>query len=95
MIDPGSVGDWLQASLMAAALGALAAASRWALRMEETEQATPHAVPLRESTGTATPTPLGPPNLPSYSTPMTRLTRRAAVARKASSPPSAMGRQQP
>jgi hypothetical protein len=57
MIDPGSVGDWLQASLMAGALGALAAASRWALRMEETEQATPHAVPLRESTGTTTPTP--------------------------------------
>ena len=57
MIDPGSAGDWLQASLMAGALGGLAAASRWALRMDEAEQATPHAVPLRESTGTTTPTP--------------------------------------
>ena len=45
MIDPGSAGDWLQASLMAAALGGLAAAGRWALRMEEAERATPHVVP--------------------------------------------------
>jgi hypothetical protein len=57
MIDPGSVGDWLQASLMAGALGGLAAAGRWALRKEEAERATPQAVPLRESTGTTTPTP--------------------------------------
>jgi hypothetical protein len=56
MIDPGSIGDWLQASLMAGALGGLAAAGRWALRMEEAEQATPHTVPLRESTATTTPT---------------------------------------
>ena len=49
MIEPGSMGDWLQASLMAGALGGLAVASRWALRMEEAERATPHAVPLRES----------------------------------------------
>ena len=41
MIDPGSGGDWLQASLMAAALGGLAAAGRWALREEEAEPATP------------------------------------------------------
>ena len=47
MIEPGSVGDWLQASLMAGALGGLAAAGRWALRMEEAERATPHAVALR------------------------------------------------
>jgi hypothetical protein len=39
MIEPGSVGDWLQASLMAGALGGLAAAGRWALRMEEAERA--------------------------------------------------------
>jgi hypothetical protein len=38
MIDPGSVGDWLQASLMAGALSALAAAGRWALRLEEAER---------------------------------------------------------
>ena len=57
MIDPGSAGDWLQASLMAGALGGLAAASRWALRMDEAEQARPNLVPLRESTGTTTPTP--------------------------------------
>ena len=55
MIDPGSAGDWLQASLMAGALGGLAAAGRWALRMEEAERATPHVVALRESTGTTTP----------------------------------------
>ena len=57
MIDPGSVGDWLQASLMAGALGGLAAAGRWALRMEEAEQATPHVAPLRVPTGTTTHTP--------------------------------------
>ena len=57
MIEPGSMGDWLQASLMAGALGGLAAASRWALRMDQAEQATPHATVLRESTGTPTPTP--------------------------------------
>jgi hypothetical protein len=51
MIDPGSVVDWLQASLMAGALGGLAAAGRWALRTEEAERATPHVVPLREATG--------------------------------------------
>jgi hypothetical protein len=34
MVDPGSVGDWMQASLMAAALGGLAAAGGWALRRE-------------------------------------------------------------
>ena len=60
MISPGSVGDWLQASLMAGALGGLAAAGRWALRMEEAEAATPHAVPLRESTGPRTPAPAEP-----------------------------------
>jgi hypothetical protein len=50
MIDPGSVGDWLQASLMAAALGGLAATGRWALRKEEADPDTLQAVPLREST---------------------------------------------
>jgi hypothetical protein len=55
LIHPGSVSDWLQASLMAGVLGGLAAAGRWALRTEEAEQATPHVVPLRESTGTTTP----------------------------------------
>jgi hypothetical protein len=35
MVDPGSVGDWMQTLLMAAALGGLAAASGWALREEE------------------------------------------------------------
>ena len=57
MIDPGSAGDWLQAFLMAGALGGLAAANRWALRMEEAEQARPQVVSVRESTGTTTPTP--------------------------------------
>lgn len=35
MVDPGSVGDWMQALLIAAALGGLAAACGWALREEE------------------------------------------------------------
>jgi hypothetical protein len=55
MIDPGSVSDWLQASLMAGALGGLAAAGRWALRMDEAERATPHGAALRETTDAATP----------------------------------------
>jgi hypothetical protein len=50
MIDPGSVGDWLQASLMAAALGGLAATGRWALRTEEADPDTLQAAPPREST---------------------------------------------
>jgi hypothetical protein len=57
MIEPGSVGDWLQASLMAGALGGLAAAGRLALRMEGAERAAPPAGSLGESTGTTTPTP--------------------------------------
>jgi hypothetical protein len=40
MIDPGSTGDWLQATLLATALGALAFTGRWALHREETDQAT-------------------------------------------------------
>jgi len=40
MVDPGSVGDWLQASLIAAALGGLAAVGRWALREEEADRTT-------------------------------------------------------
>ena len=36
MINPGSVGDWLQALLMAAA-GGMAATCRWALRAEEAQ----------------------------------------------------------
>jgi hypothetical protein len=49
VIDPGSVGDWLQASLMAAALGGLAATGRWALRTEEADPDTLQAAPPRES----------------------------------------------
>ena len=63
MIDPGSMGDWLQASLMAAALGGLAAAGRWALRNDEADPATPQAVPLRVSTGTMAPAPQSPRQL--------------------------------
>jgi hypothetical protein len=40
MIDPGSAGDWLQATLLATALGALAFTGRWALHKEETDQPT-------------------------------------------------------
>jgi hypothetical protein len=40
MIDPGSAGDWLQATLLAAALGALAFTGRRALHKEEADQAT-------------------------------------------------------
>jgi hypothetical protein len=46
MIDPGSAGDWLQASLMAAALAGLAATGRWALRQEAAEPDPLPAVPL-------------------------------------------------
>jgi hypothetical protein len=45
MIEPGSVGDWLQASLMAGALGGLTATGRWALRMEEAERVTARGSP--------------------------------------------------
>jgi hypothetical protein len=41
---------WLQASLMAAALGGLAATGRWALRTEEADPDTLQAAPSREST---------------------------------------------
>ena len=54
MIDPGSTGDWLQASLMAAALAGLAATGRWALRQEEAEPDPLPAVPEREPTRTPT-----------------------------------------
>jgi hypothetical protein len=57
MIEPGSVGDWLQASLMAGALGGLTATGRWALRMEEAERAIPHAVSPAGVDRTLTPTP--------------------------------------
>jgi hypothetical protein len=50
MIDPGSGGDWLQATLMAAALGGLAATGRWALHKEEADPDAPPAVPQREPT---------------------------------------------
>jgi hypothetical protein len=51
MVNPGSLGDWLQASLMAAALGGLAAVGWWALREEAVDRTTPQAVPPRASTG--------------------------------------------
>lgn len=35
MVTPGSVGDWMQASIMAAALAGLAATCARALRVEE------------------------------------------------------------
>jgi hypothetical protein len=46
MIDPGSAGDWLQATLLATALGALAITGRRALHKEETDQATAQVVPV-------------------------------------------------
>jgi hypothetical protein len=57
MIDPGSVGDWLQASLMAAALAGLAATGRWALRQEEADPDALPAVPLRQPTHAPTAAP--------------------------------------
>jgi hypothetical protein len=57
MIDPGSVGDWLQASLMAAALAGLAATGRRALRKEEADPDTLQPVPLREPTRAPTAAP--------------------------------------
>ena len=57
MVDPGSIGDWLQASLIAAALGGLAAVGWWALREEEVDRTTPQAAPPRASTGATAPTP--------------------------------------
>jgi hypothetical protein len=45
MIDPGSAGDWLQASLLATALGGLAAATQRALRQEAAEQPAPQPAP--------------------------------------------------
>jgi hypothetical protein len=35
MVTPGSIADWIQALIMAAALAGLAATGRWALREEE------------------------------------------------------------
>jgi hypothetical protein len=35
MVTPGAAGDWLQASILAAALAGLAAAGGWALRQED------------------------------------------------------------
>jgi hypothetical protein len=35
MVIPGSVGDWVQALIMTAALAGLAATGAWALREEE------------------------------------------------------------
>jgi hypothetical protein len=57
MVDPGSIGDWLQTSLIAAALGGLAAVGWWALREEEVDRTTPQAVPPRVLTGATAPTP--------------------------------------
>ena len=57
MVDPGSIGDWLQASLIAAALGGLAGVGWWALHEEEVDRTTPQAIPPRVSTGATTPTP--------------------------------------
>jgi hypothetical protein len=45
MVDPGSIGDWLQTSLIAAALGGLAAVGWWALREEEVDRTTSQAFP--------------------------------------------------
>jgi hypothetical protein len=38
MIDPASLADWTQASLVAALLGGLGAACGWALREEQRER---------------------------------------------------------
>jgi hypothetical protein len=35
MIDPASMGDWMQASIIVSALGGIAAACKWALLQEE------------------------------------------------------------
>jgi hypothetical protein len=51
MIDPGSVGDWLQATLIAAALATLAATTQRALRHEEAAPA--RTVPSGEPTPTS------------------------------------------
>jgi hypothetical protein len=51
MVDPGSIGDWLQASLIAAALSGLAGVGWWALHEEEVDRTTPQAIPPRVSTG--------------------------------------------
>jgi hypothetical protein len=51
LVDPGSVGDWIPALLMVAALGGLAAACGYALRQEEAEAAAPRPAPLREPNG--------------------------------------------
>jgi hypothetical protein len=50
MIDPGSTADWLQASLLAAALAGLAATGRWALHKEAADPDPLPAVPLQEPT---------------------------------------------
>jgi hypothetical protein len=52
MVDPGSVGDWMQALLIAAALGGLAAACGWALREEEeAHRSVLRPGPTREASG--------------------------------------------
>lgn len=51
MVDPGSVGDWMQALLTTAALGGLAAACGWALREEEAHRSVLRPGPTREASG--------------------------------------------
>jgi hypothetical protein len=50
MIDPASLADWAQASLVAALLGGLGAACGWALREEQRER----LVTARSTTQVAT-----------------------------------------
>lgn len=50
MIDPGSLADWAQASLVAALLGGFGAACGWALREDQRES----LVAARSTTQVAT-----------------------------------------
>jgi hypothetical protein len=47
MVDPGSVADWAQATVMAAALAGVAAAGLRALREELARQPAPQPIPAR------------------------------------------------
>jgi hypothetical protein len=54
MIDPASMGDWIQASAIVGALGGLAAACGWVLRQEELtagRRVTMERVPVAAGTG--------------------------------------------
>jgi hypothetical protein len=62
MVDPGSAGDWMQALLMAAALGGLAAVCGWALREEEAQahRGALRPDPARAASGAMASTPAEP-----------------------------------